>query len=1208
MLFNLLFILSTVLAAAEPSYDNPAFSDPAFGSEFVPGRFIVEFSNPTSLAKRSFDLDPATAFIDLLTFNGFSARPAFKYTDQDLFVGASFDAASPDFHSDTDILTHLRALPDVKTAWPVRRVTTHTAALNPPNQIPYDTSGSRNSAAFAGSNTASQDNINLFPQWSPHALTGVDKLHARGLSGKNVTIGIVDSGTFFFDPALGGGFGPGYKISGGWNFMGSLYDPAIQGFAVPNNNTLDCLGHGTHVAGIAAATNTSFFVGVAPDANIRSYKVFGCTEATSEDVVVAAIQRAYADGCDIINLSIGYEGGGYQDSPISHLIDTISQKGVLVVASAGNGGPNGAFNGNGDATGNLVTSVGAVNTGMLIGYEAEALASNGDSFKFTYLAPKGVQPNMTAGVYDLTVVYKDACSLGTASPRGSENSAVIFPQGNCFGVRFYQATHDLGFNIVVSYNQDFDLPIAAAPQYVQDKVFRIQAERDLGDWISTQTLNGHTIQLVFSDDSFVPKSLRNTKLIGPASYSSLGPDYSGHLYPLVSAPGSDIFSTFLNNTHARLDGTSMAAPYITGILALYLESIGGRPANTDNFVANTQHKLVHTANTVTTQNSLVPLIKTGAGMVNATSFVDAKSYFGTTALNLGLNPDVTQINVTLYNDNDVPVTYKLSHISAPTVLSKSGASSIVLQSPALLYEYAAVEFESESVEVPPKTGAVVRASFRLPHGVNPAFAPIFQGKLQAEAANETVAVPYIATVTDDFCVWTRDRPPLFLYDVNEGKQLGGASYAETKANYQGTPLDDAVPWINVSHNSYFYTPVLTGAQVFNLAVVAENFTNYELALPLHPGKNGVLGFIPGFPLSRYPRTQGGVYGRISTPGIPTGKYRLLALALPAISHALPNSTNLADWNTFLTEPFGFVSTSTYPSSASVGQTNAFSPGTSANLGGIITYIGSVVSASTNASVAISPYDTLRVAIPFRALNGFKVGSGFSVALPEQLTNFPAAFKVLKPSGQHVLDVAIQNSTLTAVCIADPGQTYMHGVLAFGASLKNPEIYASQPVSQQVLHFFSPNYPKGAVANVLDMATGDADAPSLSESNTERDRSLVLQIPAGPSNVSVTISTHRVTPRCSDLIALAGDDTQLNVPFVCGSTLSATLPASNTQAARLVVPLDVPEGKEVAVEGTARATVQGTWSNGSLFEYVLERRIVGNHYVEYAAPLTGLDKT
>lgn len=42
-------------------------------------------------------------------------------------------------------------------------------------------------------------------------MTGVDKLHAQGLTGKGIKIGIIDTGTDYTNPYLGGGFGPGFK-------------------------------------------------------------------------------------------------------------------------------------------------------------------------------------------------------------------------------------------------------------------------------------------------------------------------------------------------------------------------------------------------------------------------------------------------------------------------------------------------------------------------------------------------------------------------------------------------------------------------------------------------------------------------------------------------------------------------------------------------------------------------------------------------------------------------------------------------------------------------------------------------------------------------------------------------------------------------------------------------------------------------------------
>ncbi len=45
----------------------------------------------------------------------------------------------------------------------------------------------------------------------------------------------------------------------------------------------------------------------------------------------------------------------------------------------------------------------------------------------------------------------------------------------------------------------------------------------------------------------------------------------------VAAPGSDIWSTLPNNNYDAWDGTSMAAPYVSGAAALYMDYISGNP-------------------------------------------------------------------------------------------------------------------------------------------------------------------------------------------------------------------------------------------------------------------------------------------------------------------------------------------------------------------------------------------------------------------------------------------------------------------------------------------------------------------------------------------------------------------------------------------------------------------------------------------------------
>ena len=105
----------------------------------------------------------------------------------------------------------------------------------------------------------------------------------------------------------------------------------------------DMASHGTVVAGIIAArdTDTSPFHGLAPDAEILSYRVIqSLDKSTSQDStkpVVDAIRLAVQDGADVINLSLTAIATPALESAVNEAYD----KGVVVVAAAGNSGVQG---------------------------------------------------------------------------------------------------------------------------------------------------------------------------------------------------------------------------------------------------------------------------------------------------------------------------------------------------------------------------------------------------------------------------------------------------------------------------------------------------------------------------------------------------------------------------------------------------------------------------------------------------------------------------------------------------------------------------------------------------------------------------------------------------------------------------------------------------------------------------------------------------
>lgn len=101
----------------------------------------------------------------------------------------------------------------------------------------------------------------------------------------------------------------------------------------------DEAGHGTHVAGIAAATtgNGIGVAGVAPAARILPVRV--CSEACGSAAIDEAIRYAADAGADVINLSLGIHpilapliAERFYDDAIEYAWD----KGSVVVAAAGN--------------------------------------------------------------------------------------------------------------------------------------------------------------------------------------------------------------------------------------------------------------------------------------------------------------------------------------------------------------------------------------------------------------------------------------------------------------------------------------------------------------------------------------------------------------------------------------------------------------------------------------------------------------------------------------------------------------------------------------------------------------------------------------------------------------------------------------------------------------------------------------------------------
>ncbi|GAA4112904.1 hypothetical protein GCM10022215_09650 [Nocardioides fonticola] len=170
-------------------------------------------------------------------------------------------------------------------------------------------------------------------------------LRKRGLTGKGVTVGVIDSGCDATHPDLADHVTTNVKlISPEYVNQGTtptLVVPIDQG---PYDNSDIGGGHGTHVAGIIAADSSSVSdgsrFGVAPDASLACFSI---GEGLFTTAVVTAFDQILAEpdhyDIDVINNSWGNSFRQFDpNEPVSVATRAVTRKGITVVFAAGNAG------------------------------------------------------------------------------------------------------------------------------------------------------------------------------------------------------------------------------------------------------------------------------------------------------------------------------------------------------------------------------------------------------------------------------------------------------------------------------------------------------------------------------------------------------------------------------------------------------------------------------------------------------------------------------------------------------------------------------------------------------------------------------------------------------------------------------------------------------------------------------------------------------
>jgi len=646
---------------------------------------------------------------------------------------------------------------------------------------------------------------------------------------------------------------------------------------VPDAIPDDCAGHGTHVAGIIGAnvSGAGGLKGVAPGVTFGAYRVFGCEGSTTADIMIAAMERALADGMQVLNMSIG-SSFQWPQYPTAVASDRLVNKGMVVVASIGNSGANGLYSAGSPGLGKKVIGVASYDN---VAVTLNQFTITPDDTAIGYSAMTGSVPVPSSGSLSMArtgtpTTLNDACS---ALPTGSlSGKAALIRRGGCtFAVKAANA-QAAGAAAAIMYNNlagRFAGTVAGSGVTIPT----VQISDAEGVLINNRLAAGAVTMTWQSGVGSFPNATGN--LISSFSSYGLSPDLQ--LKPDIGAPGGLIYSSYPleSGGYATLSGTSMASPHVAGTAALMLQA---RPKT------NSQVMRTLLQNTAEPKNwwgnpglgFLDNVHRQGAGMVriDAAILATTKVEPGKIAAGEGQSGPYAQV-LRVENNGSAPVTYDLSFVNA---LSTGGVIT-----PSFFGSDASVAFSSSSVTVPAGGTASITAT------ITPATGPVngqYGGYivLTPQGGGQVYRVPYAGFVGDYQGIQVLTAGPVAEFPMPWLALLYNGSYYKLNGptDWTFTMQGTDVPFflVHFEHQSRLFR-----VEIFDQNGKAWHRVYNEDYMPRNSSSTGFFAF----------SFDGMTFNGNKVNTVPDGTY----YAKISVLKALGDSANPAHWETWTSPMF-----------------------------------------------------------------------------------------------------------------------------------------------------------------------------------------------------------------------------------------------------------------------------------------------------------------
>ena len=557
--------------------------------------------------------------------------------------------------------------------------------------------------------------------------------------------------------------------------------PYGYNYADKNNDIIDKrpdAGHGMHVSGIVGADgdenevkNGQAIQGVAPEVQLLAMKAFSNGPAGKfayTDDIVAAIEDSVTLGADIINMSLGAPAGFQDEDDIEQkAIYNATNKGVTVVVSAGNSSYSTAPYK--DSTMKDISVVGspalAKDALMVANFQNPKVTSYAASF----LNEAGIELSKTPYTnhtfnFENNKKY-EMVNCGVGKPenftgKDLKGKVALIMRGELNFIDKILNAQKANASGVIVYNNPINgdalLNMATDPAINIPAIF---IGNTVGKNIAEKLDKNEAVKLVFTGGTMTQD---NPEANDYDDGTSWGAAPNLEFKPQIAGPGGNIFSTVNDNKYENMSGTSMAAPHVSGGMALILEGIKGynNTLKGRELVEYAKNIAMNTSNVKMDSNG-VPYSprRQGSGLIQIANAIKNKvtaTYNGTAAVALKeIKDKKVSFTIDLNNYGDKDVTYSVENIKGVLTSIQKDSVNEMASDKILDSKDASISFDSKEVTVKANGNAKVNVTLNI--GDNLDTEKFLEGYIKFNSANDeenpSLVVPFMGYYGD----WNKEK-------------------------------------------------------------------------------------------------------------------------------------------------------------------------------------------------------------------------------------------------------------------------------------------------------------------------------------------------------------------------------------------------------------------------------------------------------------------